>query len=402
MALRSAKRCASSASLLPGSSASSSPIARSVPAACAMPRPNTRIARSICSSLTPAARNAPAVRIASTSRSVSATASGSGTGSPWARRMASSLASGMSASRATSRIVWRGGPSMSRSARRNTSSPSSTAERSSASVAPSASRRSSSSSRAARSSPSRPSSSPSPAKSTPIRGSLDTAASSPTGGTAMAPATRRRRMPAAQRREVILAAAEETFGRCGYHGASLDDVAHAAGVSKALIYEHFSSKRELHGSLLDAQAAEIFARVEAAVQRGETGEQRLRNGIDAFLEFVEEHREAWRALFRDAADPEVGVLVARVQRRATGVVARLIAAGPNAPAVDDGGAGLEIHAQMLSGSVQSLATWWHDHRDVPRELLVDRAIEFCWHGVARGAEAAEAAVPAVPVSAPAR
>ena len=124
----------------------------------------------------------------------------------------------------------------------------------------------------------------------------------------MAPATRRRRMPAAQRREVILAAAEETFGQCGYHGASLDEVAHAAGVSKALIYEHFSSKRELHESLLDAQAAEIFARVEAAVERGEDGEQRLRNGIDAFLAFVEEHREAWRALFRDAADPEVGVV----------------------------------------------------------------------------------------------
>jgi len=215
----------------------------------------------------------------------------------------------------------------------------------------------------------------------------------------MAPATRRR-MPAPQRREVILAAAEETFGRCGYHGASLDDVAHAAGVSKALIYEHFASKRELHGSLLDAQAAEIFARVEAAVQSGEDGEQRLRNGIDAFLAFVEEHREAWRALFRDASDPEVVALVAQVQRRATGVIARLIASGPSAAAVDDGGAGLEIHAQMLSGAVQSLATWWQDHREVPREILVDRAIEFCWHGVERHAEAAEAA--AVPVSAPAR
>jgi AcrR family transcriptional regulator len=214
----------------------------------------------------------------------------------------------------------------------------------------------------------------------------------------MAPATRRRRMPAPQRREVILAAAEETFGRCGYHGASLDDVAHAAGVSKALIYEHFASKRELHGSLLDARAAEIFARVEVAVQGGEDGEQRLRNGIDAFLQFVEEHREAWRALFRDASDPEVGPLVARVQRRATGVVARLIASGPTEAAVDDGGAGLEIHAQMLSGAVQSLATWWHDHREVPRELLVDRAIEFCWHGVERRAHESAA----VPVSSPAR
>jgi AcrR family transcriptional regulator len=209
----------------------------------------------------------------------------------------------------------------------------------------------------------------------------------------MAPATRRRRMPAAQRREVILAAAEETFGRSGYHGASLDDVAHAAGVSKALIYEHFASKRELHASLLDAHAAAIFERLEAAVARGETGEQRLRNGIDAFLAFVEEHREAWRALFRDAADPEVAALVARVQSQATGVIARLIAAGPNAAAVDDGGPDLEIHAQMLSGAVQSLATWWHEHREVPREALVDRAIEFCWHGVAREPEPAAAGVP---------
>jgi AcrR family transcriptional regulator len=202
----------------------------------------------------------------------------------------------------------------------------------------------------------------------------------------MASATRRR-MPAAQRREVILAAAEETFGRCGYHGASLDDVAHAAGVSKALIYEHFSSKRDLHGCLLDAHAAEIFARLEAAVARGETGEERLRNGIDAFLRFVEDHRDAWRALFRDAAEPDVAALVARVQARATGVVARLIASGPNAAAATDPGPGLEIHAQMLSGAVQSLATWWHDHRDVPREVLVDHAIEFCWHGAGRTAAA---------------
>jgi AcrR family transcriptional regulator len=217
----------------------------------------------------------------------------------------------------------------------------------------------------------------------------------------MAPAARRRRMPAAERREVILAAAEEAFGRSGYHGASLDDVAQAAGVSKALIYEHFSSKRELHGSLLDAHAAAIFDRVEAAVERGETGEQRLRNGIDAFLAFVEEHREAWRALFRDAADPEVAVLVARVQARATGVVARLIASGPNAAAIDDGGPGLEIHAQMLSGAVQSLAMWWHEHREVPRDVLVDRAIRFCWHGVEPGLEP-EPSVVRAPVSSPAR
>jgi AcrR family transcriptional regulator len=211
--------------------------------------------------------------------------------------------------------------------------------------------------------------------------------------------TRRRRMPAAQRREVILGAAEGTFARCGYHGASLDDVAHAAGVSKALIYEHFTSKRELHASLLDARAAEIFARLEAGAERGESGEQRLRGGIDAFLGWVEEHREAWRALFRDAADPEVAALVARLQGQATGVIAALVASDPDAPAelVGDGperALRIEIHAQLLSGAVQSLATWWEERCDVPRVVLVDRTMAFCRQ--AADATAAAAAVPGAP------
>jgi AcrR family transcriptional regulator len=225
----------------------------------------------------------------------------------------------------------------------------------------------------------------------------------------MAPAARRRRMPAAQRREVILAAAEETFAASGYHRASLDDIAQAAGVSKALIYEHFDSKRDLHGFLFDAHAAEIFRRLRAGAERGETGEQRLRSGIDAFLGFVEEHREAWRALFRDAADPEVAERINRLQTQATAVIARLIASDPGAPADRPGDPGaralrIEIHAQMLSGAVQSLATWWHDHREIPRTALVDRAMEFCWHGVETPSERPERPeAPAVePVSSPAR
>jgi AcrR family transcriptional regulator len=215
----------------------------------------------------------------------------------------------------------------------------------------------------------------------------------------MAPATRRRRMPAAQRREVILGAAEETFARCGYHGASLDDVAHAAGVSKALIYEHFTSKRELHASLLDAHAAEIFARLQAGAERGETGEQRLRSGIEAFLGWVEEHREAWRALFRDAADPEVAALVSRLQAQATGVIAGLVATDPDAPAdlVADGperAMRIEIHAQLLSGAVQSLATWWEEHREIPRAALVDRAMAFCRQGAEPAAAGTAGVAPA--------
>jgi AcrR family transcriptional regulator len=198
----------------------------------------------------------------------------------------------------------------------------------------------------------------------------------------------RRRMRAPQRREVILAAAEEVFAARGYHGASLDEIAQAAGISKALIYEHFASKRDLHASLLDAHVAEIFRRLQANAEAGTTGEQRLRGGIDAFLGFVEEHREAWRALFRDATDPEVADLLQRVQAQATGVIAALIAADPGArqdPSVSERERELriEMHAQLLSGAVQSLANWWHDRQDVARAEVVDRAMEFAWIGLER-------------------
>jgi AcrR family transcriptional regulator len=56
----------------------------------------------------------------------------------------------------------------------------------------------------------------------------------------------RRRMAASDRRLAILYAARSAFAEGGFHQTSLDAVAERAGVSKALIYEHFESKRALY------------------------------------------------------------------------------------------------------------------------------------------------------------
>jgi AcrR family transcriptional regulator len=193
------------------------------------------------------------------------------------------------------------------------------------------------------------------------------------------PTTPKRRLTAEERRTGILDAALAVFSERGYHDSSIDEIAGEAGVSKALIYEHFASKRDLHASLLEAHVEELFRRLQAGAAPGQPGEERLRRGIDAFLSFVEEHREAWRALFRDAADPDVGAFVVRVQAQATAVIAALIAADPEAP--EGGDRAIEMHAAMLSGALQSLANWWHDHQEVPRTVLVDRAMDFCWVGL---------------------
>lgn len=194
----------------------------------------------------------------------------------------------------------------------------------------------------------------------------------------------RRRLTADARRDLIRDAALEVFARRGYHGASLDEIAQAAEISKALIYEHFPSKRELYVALLETHVQALFDRLASAAGTMEPGEVRLRAGVDAFLAFVEEQREAWRMLFRDAADPEVAEVLVRVQGQANDAVAALIAADPAARAQDDDRPlELAMLAQLLSGAVQSLANWWHDRPEVPRERLVDAVMDLTWVGFER-------------------
>ena len=200
-------------------------------------------------------------------------------------------------------------------------------------------------------------------------------------GRHVSPPARRIRMSAADRRTAILDAAMEAFASGGYHGTSIDDIASAAGISKALIYEHFRSKRDLHATLIALQADELFGRLRANASPDREADERLRGGVDAFLGFVEERREAWRALFRDAADPELGEVGESVQRDATQAIVALMLADEHTRV--DAEADVEIVAQMLSGAVQALANWWYDHQEVPREVLVDRVMAFAWLGLER-------------------
>ena len=191
----------------------------------------------------------------------------------------------------------------------------------------------------------------------------------------------RPRLSASERRAEILAAALAEFAARGYHGASIDDIATSAGISKSLIYEHFASKRDLHDELLAEHAGELFARFRANAELGTVGEERLRGGVDAFFSFVEERREAWRALFRDQADPELAPMVDRLQDQAAAVIVALTAEDPTAPDLAPREA--EMLARLLSGACQGLANWWLEHPEVSRAELVERVVEFCWVGLER-------------------
>jgi AcrR family transcriptional regulator len=198
----------------------------------------------------------------------------------------------------------------------------------------------------------------------------------------------RRRLSAPDRRAAILDAALEVFSSRGYHAASIDDIAQQAGISKALIYEHFPSKKDLHASLLQRHVQEIFERLADTAAGPDPGEKRLRSGVDAFFEWVETHPRAFRLLFRDNFEADVAELLQRLQQQATFAITGLMASEPIAEVHNDVSdkerrLALEMFAQQLSGAVQSLAIWWGDHPNVKRRFLVDCVMDFAWIGLER-------------------
>ncbi len=196
----------------------------------------------------------------------------------------------------------------------------------------------------------------------------------------------RRRMTSSDRREVILTAALDAFAAGGYHETSLEEVAERAGISKALIYEHFPSKRELHGALLETYMQELLATVAEATAAADAGEQRLRAGLDGFLGFVEHRRDAWRMLVRNAAEGELAPSFERVRHEAAAAITALMVADapPHSPAADiERELAIEMLAEQLVGAVQSLANWWDEHREVPREQVLAIAMDFAWIGLER-------------------
>ncbi len=69
----------------------------------------------------------------------------------------------------------------------------------------------------------------------------------------------------ARRRQVILAAATEVFVRNGYLGATTDQVAAAASVSKQTVYKQFGDKQHLFAEVIGVTSAGVVDRLAAVV-----------------------------------------------------------------------------------------------------------------------------------------
>ncbi|MGY4654373.1 TetR/AcrR family transcriptional regulator [Mycobacterium sp. URHB0021] len=193
----------------------------------------------------------------------------------------------------------------------------------------------------------------------------------------------RKRIPAEERRIRILDAAVEVFADRGYAGAKMSDIAAQAGVVPSVLYDHFASKRELHVTLLEQHAQQLRERSLRRLE-GATVEELVRAGIANYFEFVEKDPFIWRVLHQDPpADADIAAVYRDIADQGTASIADLIKFGAG-KAKSVHGITLDDASWILARATQSatdgVARWWYEHRDVPRERVVELVFMLLWQG----------------------
>jgi AcrR family transcriptional regulator len=186
-----------------------------------------------------------------------------------------------------------------------------------------------------------------------------------------------RRLLVDERRQQLLQLGLEAFCERPYDQVSIDDVARAAGISKGLLYHYFPTKKDFYVATVREGARRML---EIVVDPGPLmpPSERLARGLDAYLDYVDEHGTAYAALLRSGvgADPEAARVVDDTREE---FLRRLIA-----------GAALAVPPPLLRatlrgwiGFVEAASLDWVERRDVPRGELRNLLLEVLIQAVNR-------------------
>jgi AcrR family transcriptional regulator len=187
------------------------------------------------------------------------------------------------------------------------------------------------------------------------------------------------RVPRAVRERQLAELAEELFAERGYAGASMDELARRAGVTKPVIYELFESKDGLFRACVDRAVRRMAESVAAAVRAERDPEARLRAGALAFLRFAKGNRVAWD-LMAMGAGGRFAEQALSVRESQAELIRELME--ENAPVRSDP-LELEAAAYAVNSAFEGLAHWMWRQPEVSVEQLADWAVDLLLPGLRR-------------------
>lgn len=188
------------------------------------------------------------------------------------------------------------------------------------------------------------------------------------------------------RRAELLDAAIAAIRRFGA-GASMEQMAAEAGISKPILYRHFGDKAELYQAIAQRYVDLVGAEVRGAIGRApataapaDAPRRMLAAGIDAYLRLVEREPEIYRFLMQRARFEQsaTAATIDNFVRRLGQEVGLLLGEQLAAGGLDTGGA--EAWGHAIVGMVNAAGDWWVDRQVLSRKRLVGYLTDLLWAG----------------------
>lgn len=188
----------------------------------------------------------------------------------------------------------------------------------------------------------------------------------------------RQRMTGRQRREQLISIGRATFAERGFDGASVEEIAARAGVSKPVVYEHFGGKEGLYAVVIDREMLRLEELITEALSVG-TWRERIEQAALVLLTYVEEETDGFVILVRDSK-PGTARSYSTLLNTAIGQVSHILATAFARRGLQEELA--ILYAQALVGAVSMTAQWWLDERTPAKEMVAAHIVNLCWNGLA--------------------
>jgi AcrR family transcriptional regulator len=181
-----------------------------------------------------------------------------------------------------------------------------------------------------------------------------------------------------ERKQQLLEAAAALFSTKGYSSTRIADICAAAGVAKGLMYWYFPTKESLFAELVRSMRTKLRRAQAAAMDPSADPLVRIRQGTEASVVFMAEHRSYFALLDVERADDEVASVLRDGSDVYANDVIRLVREAQALDLVPDGDP--RLFATGVLGAVSSFS---HALRSGSLDLDVDELATFVGDWVMR-------------------
>jgi AcrR family transcriptional regulator len=186
-------------------------------------------------------------------------------------------------------------------------------------------------------------------------------------------------MSGKERREQLLDVGRSLLAAKGFDGTSIEEIAHRAGVSKPVVYEHFGGKEALYAVVVDREMDRLLNRITSALSGTTDPRELLERAAGALLDYIEDSSAGFRILVRDSPVASGTGTFSGLLNDIASQVEHILGGQFAARGYDAKLAGL--YSQALVGMVALTGQWWLEERSPDKEQVVTHLVNLAWNGL---------------------